>query len=265
VLRRIRPLLVLLLTIVAAPTLSAAELDIRPNRKADWSADPDNVRAVLESAAKTLTQHFPERKLAPILVDPRGGPIVLFERGPAGEYRVRLDTGATYWSQYAFQFAHEMGHILANYREDPHRNKWFEEAICETASLYALRDMAKTWKTNAPYNNWRGYSTSLAAYADERLAASKLPEGKTLAAWFADHEAELYQNSTNREFNLIVAGQLLPLFEEQPSRWEAISWLNAAESKQSQTLAEFLADWQRNSPERHRDFIREIAGRFAPQ
>ncbi len=256
-------LLVLVAPLAMGRASQCAELDIRPNRRADWAADPDNVKAVLESAAKTLAQHFPERKLAPILVDPRGGPIVLFQRGPEGEYRVRLDTSSTYWSQYAFQFAHEMGHILADYKENPHRNKWFEEAICETASLYALRDMAKSWKTNAPYDNWRGYSTSLGEYADERLAAAKLPEGKTLADWFADHEAELYQTPTNRELNLVVAGQLLPLFEEKPQRWEAIGWLNAADVKQSQTLGEFLADWERNSPERHREFIREIAQRFA--
>lgn len=241
----------------------AAELDIRPNPKADWQANPDNVKAVLHSAGATLTQHFPERKLAPILVEPRGGPIVLYQRGPEGEYQVRLDTSATFWSQYSFQFAHELGHILCDYQESPHRNRWFEEALCETASLYALREMGKTWKTDAPYENWRSYAPSLAAYADERLAAAQLPEGKTLAQWFADHEAQLYQNATNRELNLVVAAQLLPLFEAQPERWEAITWLNTAGAKQSQTLAEFLADWQHSSPERHRAFIAEIAKRFA--
>lgn len=252
-----------LVAALAAGIAQSAELDIRPNPKSDWRADPENVKAVLDSAAQTLVRHFPDRKLAPILVEPRGGPIVLYERGGEGEYQVRLDTGETYWSQYAFQFAHELGHILSDYQENQHRNKWFEEAICETASLYALREMAKTWKTDAPYENWRGYAPSLAAYADERLAAAKLPEGKTLAAWFADHEAELYGNSTNRELNLVVATQLLPLFEEKPEGWEAIGWLNAANSKQSQTLAEYLADWQRSSPERHRAFVRKIAERFA--
>jgi hypothetical protein len=241
----------------------AVELIIRPNPNADWQADPENVKAVLESAAQTLARHFPERKIAPILVEPRGGPIVLYERGDNGEYRVRLDTGETYWSQYAFQFAHEMGHILSDYKENPHRNKWFEEAICETASLYALREMAKTWKTDAPYENWRGYAPSLAAYAQERIDSAQLPDGKPLAGWFADHEADLYVNSTNRELNLVVAAQLLPLFESEPAQWEAISWLNAADSAKSQTLAEYLADWERSSPERHRAFIREIAVQFA--
>lgn len=250
-------------TCVLSSVAAADELVIRPSSSGDWRADTENVEAVLRCAAMTLMPHFPERKLAPIHVEPRGGPIVLFERGPMGEYQVRLATGETYWAQYAFQFAHEMGHILCDYQDTQHRNKWLEEAICETASLYALRSMAKTWKTDPPYENWRSYAPSLAAYADERLAAAKLPRGKSLADWFADHEAELYQTSTNRELNLVVAAQLLPLLEAEPQHWEAISWINTAQSPKSQTLADFLSDWESRSPERHRAFIRQIADRFA--
>ncbi len=232
-------------------------LDIRPNTKADWQASPNDVKAVLNSAARQLWKQFPDRELTPILVEPKGGPIVLFQRGENGEYRVRLATGQTYWSQYAFQFAHEMCHILCNYDGDVHRNKWFEESLCETASLYSLRAMADEWKTNPPYPNWKGYSSSLKQYADDRIAASPLPEGKSLADWFADHEATLYQNATNREMNNIVAVQLLPLLEENPANWEAVTWLNEAKSTQSQTFGEYLSDWHKHAP-------REASGVYSP-
>jgi hypothetical protein len=248
--------------IVASGHAVAGELVIRPNASADWQASPDNVRAVLESAAKTLWKHFPGRDLKPILVEPKGGPIVLYERGEDGQYQVRLDTGDTYWSQYAFQFAHEFCHILCNYDEDAHRNRWFEEAICETASLYALRVMADEWKTDPPFPNWRDYAPALAKYADERLVSAKLPADRTLAAWLKDHEADLYQNSTNRKLNLVVASELLPLFEASPASWEAITWLNAAKSAQSQTFAEYLGDWRREAPEQHHAFIRRIGEKF---
>jgi hypothetical protein len=240
----------------------AAEVVIRPDLNADWRADPENVQAVLESTAQTLWRHFPGRALKPILVEPKGGPIVLYERGDGGEYQVRLDTGDTYWSQYAFQFAHEFCHILCNYDEDAHRNRWFEEAVCETASLYALRAMASQWKEEPPYPNWREYSAALSKYADERLEKSKLPESQTLAQWLADHEADLYQNATNREMNLVVAAQLLPLFENSPTSWEAVTWLNAAKSTQSQTFAQYLTDWRRESPQRHHAFIRRLGESF---
>jgi hypothetical protein len=252
----------LVTTLLCRDSTSAAELVIRPNRSGDWQASPESVQAVLDSAAATLWRHFPDRELKPILVEPKGGPIVLYQRTGGGEYQVRLDTGETYWSQYAFQFAHEFCHILCNYDEDAHRNRWFEEAVCETASLYALRAMASQWKDDPPYPNWREYSAALSKYADERLEKSKLPENQTLAQWLADHEASLYQNATDREMNLIVAAQLLPLFERSPASWEAVTWLNAAKATQSQTFAEYLADWRRESPDRHHAFIRRVGESF---
>lgn len=259
---------ILRLSIIALGALAicsvapAAELVIRPNPKADWRADVENVQAVLDSAAAPLWRQFPRRELKPILVEPQGGPIVLFRRGPDGEYLVRLDTGETYWAQYAFQFAHELGHILCNYQERPHRNKWLEESLCETASLFALRAMSRTWRKNPPYPNWRSFAPALRQYADERIEGARLPERRTLADWFADHEAALYQNATRRSLNLVVAAQLLPLLEQKPQHWEAVTWLNAAANGKSQTLGEFLSAWHAEVPQRHRGFIRRIAGKF---
>ena len=239
----------------------SAELDIRPS-KSGWQASHADVKAVLHSAARPLWKQFPDRDLKPILVEPKGGPIVLFRRGKNDEYLVRLDTGGPYWAQYSYQFAHEMCHILCNYDQDVHRNKWFEESMCETASLFALRAMAEEWKTNPPYPNWKGYSSALAKYADDRISASQLPEGQSLADWFADHEATLYQEATNRKLNNVVAVQLLPLLEEDPARWESVTWLNKAKSTKSQTLGDYISDWHKHAPQKHQTFIRGIGGMF---
>ena len=84
---------------------SAAEPDILVVRDG-WQEDRDTVRKVLESTARELSKYFPDRNLAPIIVYPKGGPIVYFKRGVGNEYIVHLDTGKTYWAQYAFQFSH---------------------------------------------------------------------------------------------------------------------------------------------------------------
>ena len=72
-------------------------------------------------------------------------PIVLFKRGPRGGSSL-LNTSDRYWCQYAFQFAHEIGHILCRYKDGDSTNKWFEETLCETASLYALEAWLKLGK-----------------------------------------------------------------------------------------------------------------------
>jgi len=237
-------------------------LDIRPNPKGDWQADLENVRSVLTSAAGALWAYFPDRQLPPILVEPRGGPITLFARGPAGEFRVRLDTGDNYWSQYSYQFAHEFCHILCgNVEQDP-SNKWFEESLCEMASIFALRRMAETWKTNPPYPNWRGYAPSLKHYADDLLKNTSMPPGGDLAAWYNQNEAQLRKEPCQRDKNRVVAAVLLPLFEKQPEHWDAVTWLNAAPSAKPRSFTEHLAQWQAHAPAKHRPFIGLIAARF---
>jgi hypothetical protein len=238
------------------------ELSIRPNPEAAWGAPVENVHAVLQSAAEQLWQFFPERTLDPILVEPKGGPIVIYQRGPHGEYLVRLGTGELLWAQHAYQFAHEFCHILCRYNGVPNRNKWFEESLCETASLFALRRMSKAWAVQPPYPNWKDYGPALATYANERIDKARLPKGKTLAAWFREESPQLYANAALRDKNTVVAVALLPLFEAEPRHWESVAWLNDREPPKDQDLAQFLEQWQAAAPARQRAFIAKIADKF---
>ena len=227
-----------------------------------WEANPVDVKKVFESTGRELWKHFPDRQLAPIVMYPKGGPIVLYQRGPSGEIVVRLNTGRTYWAQYAFQFSHELCHILSGFDDDPHGNDWFEETLCELASLYSLRQMGESWKTDPPYEHWKDYARHLTQYANDRIDASNLPEGKSLAQWYADNADALRETSTNRDLNNVAAVALLDLFESSPEHWNAISFINVAEPTQTQSLTQFLYDWYKNSPDKHHEFIKSIAARF---
>ena len=238
--------------------LAQEAFDIRPDAQADWGASIADVRQVLQAAGRELRPLVPDRVFPPIEVAPKGGPITLYKRGPGGEIRVRLDVKGPFWAQYTFQFAHELGHILCGYDDDPHRQKWFEESVCEAASLFVLRRSAETWKTRPPYPNWKSYATSLAAYADERLKASTIPEGRTLAAWYAAQKAQFEANAEDRPRNLIIAVQLLPLLEADPRRWEAFTWLNTEKLGASSSFADLLAAWETHCPDRHKAFVRDI-------
>jgi len=246
----------------AAPPAASHKLSITPRADKRWGGPIEDVHKVLYSAAHELWTFFPERSLAPIIVEPKGGPIVLDRRGPNGEYYVRLDTGDLAWAQHAYQFAHEFGHILCNYDEHRHRNKWFEESLCELASLFALRRMAKTWETQPPYPNWKPYAPHLAEYAQQRMKDAQLPAGTTLGAWFRQNAEELYANATLRDKNTIVATALLPLFEEQPEHWAAVAYLNTGKARKPQSFAEFLQEWRSSATEKHRAFIESIGRKF---
>ena len=122
-----------------------------------WSgASVSNIELVLQSTARQIWPYAEQSPPCTIQVDrSRTGPIVLYRRGSKGEYLVRLDTQKQYWCQYAFQFAHELCHIICGYKKGDRSNLWFEETLCETASLFVLRKMTKEWKIDPSFPYWK--------------------------------------------------------------------------------------------------------------
>lgn len=232
----------------------------------EFEASEADIRAVCDSAGMTLWQQFPDYQLEPFVVTRgRSGPIVLYQRNDRKEIVLKLDTGKTFWSQYAYQFAHEFCHVLCGYRDGDASNKWFEETLCESASLYTMREMARTWKEKPPYRHWADYRDALRNYADDVVLKRKGVETimrQGLAAYYREHETELRRKSTDRELNGSMAVVLLRLFEEDPKRWEAVRWLNAEAAPKDETFAAYLARWRAAVPERHREFVDEVRKTF---
>ena len=252
----------ILALLLALPALAADSAKLQITLVSDdWQASHSDIRPLLYSVAKELWRHFPEQTLAPIQVSRRrNGPIVLYDRAPGGAYQVKLDTHSTFWAQYSYQFAHALCHILCNYRPENHPNKWFEEALCELASLYTLRAMSKTWKTDAPFNNWRSFGPKLHSYAQERIDNREKP--KDIGSWYRNQAKELRKNAGLRQKNKVVAVAILPLIEAEPKHWRAIAYLNAARAYSEQSFEEYLRNWHTLTPVDHRPFIAEIAKKF---
>ena len=124
--------------------------------------------------------------------------------------------------------------------------------------------MAKTWVTNAPYPNWKSFAPNLRTYADKVLAepARQLPAGQSFQTWFAATEPSLRTNAVQRTKNGVVAAQLLPLFEQAPSHWEALVWLNLGTRDPKLPFRRFLAEWRAACPAAHRGFVEEVAVLF---
>jgi len=82
-----------------------------------FGASERDIRAVLDSGQPGIVavlSGVPDRSFRR---NPRPhGPITLHQRNERGEIVIRLDTGKTYWAQYAYQFAHEFCHVLCGYR-----------------------------------------------------------------------------------------------------------------------------------------------------
>ena len=255
-------------------TFAPKPLDIRVQTNGFGKANPADITAVLQSAALEIWKHCSHTQLDGIDVYYRADhPQTDFKRTPSGRIGIGLSARDTHWAQYAFQFAHEFCHALANYSNDPqpsvryprHANLWLEESLCETASLFALRAMSRSWRTAPPYPAWRSYAPWFNDYVEHRLALPEhqLPAGTSFLVWFHENQAALRQNSDLRDRNTIIAIQFLPIFEAEPRGWGAVAFLNRGSSNAEESLAQRFVEWRSQCPEDLRPFVTRLAGVFA--
>jgi hypothetical protein len=259
----------------AAENRTASKLlDIDVRAAGFGNVSSADITAVLESVTNEIWRYCPTARLSGIDVYHRSDhPQTNFERQPNGHVAIGLTAKNTYWAQYSFQFAHEFCHALANFANNPqrlvryrkHANFWLEESLCETASLFTLRAMSRSWRTAPPNSAWRAYAPWLNAYVTQRLELPKhqLPAGKPFILWFKETEPALRLNPAIRDRNTIVAIHLLPLFEAEPRGWEALIFLNRGFPHTNGSLAQRLAQWRSRCPEQLRPFLSRLAAIFA--
>ena len=147
------------------------------------------------------------------------------------------------------------------FRRGPLQNQWFEEAVCQTTSLFCLRAMALTWQTNPPYSHWVDYAPALGTYAEDVIANRTYKaelQSNGLAQFYRDHEAELRAAIDGRELTGAVTLALLPFLEEAPSRWAAFRWLNATARPENEPFTYYLTRWGQNTPEEHKATVQGV-------
>jgi hypothetical protein len=185
---------------MAAATLLSAPLDV----EGDWADSP-------VAAARTVITRMRQACLAGIRLlsdrqpqklrvdDQRSGPphIWLHEENPDTAWIV-VHVGTRAWSQLAYQFGHELGHVLCNswagaQFEPPCR--WLEEAMVEAFSIRGLGALAAEWQRDPPFPNDNAYGASIGKYRDDLVAKYRDAAGDTpvgdLAAWFRANRAAL--------------------------------------------------------------------------
>lgn len=204
-----------------------------------------SILAVLESAYRMLTSAFGVRPDAPIRVCRwrQDYPRVVYDRR---SYQIFLSTGDTYWSQYVYQFSHELCHVLiGSERFREHRHKWFEESLCELASLFVLHRLADDWKLQLPSAVCQAadFAPNHQTYALNREQKHLAFVAGDLPTWFAANIGELEANRYDRVRTGIVAGALRPRFIQEPALWEACRRLNFWDPNGDEVFGGYLDSW----------------------
>lgn len=230
----------------------------------EWKdASAVDVEAVALSVVSVLMRDFPEKIVAPIILqNHESGPIVLFEKGPHNEFIVRVDIDGRKWSQLSYQFSHEYCHILSNYANEAGSNQWFEEALCEAISLYALEKMTAEWKHNPPYANWKSYASSLQKYLDNALAEKHRYSKKTLSAWYQDNKKAIRNNAGLRKKEEVVGTAIYQLIKAGAFDVSTIQYLNLGVRDNEKILSVYFKEWFDHSPLKNKASVRNLATLF---
>ncbi len=264
--RRLNPAHYLLLFCLLFPAWAAAfSPAVQIKVESDWyGADLKDVQAVLNSTSAVLTPYLAGRTLSNIIVrNEEKGPISLYERGPNDEYVVVLDVKGRYWAQLAYQFSHEMCHLLSNYDLAPNNithQQWFEESLCEAFSLFALEQLADQWEVNPPYANWKDYAPEIRKYAQSMRLQKHRGIEPAFSQWYQQQQKTLEENpyANDRELNEKMAAYLLQVFENEPQQWAAMNFINLGDDTTDKSLHKYLHDWLEHAPENLREPVIKI-------
>ena len=195
-------------------------------------------------------------------------PITLSTPNASDEIIVRLNVRGNLWARLAYQFAHELCHVFADPTSwVPDHLAWIEEALCETASLFALRSMENTWVAKPPHPHWSDYARALSDYAADRVSDPRhsLPPQASVSQWLAEKLPLLQADANRREDNTIIAKELLPIFESDCTAWAVVPHLHRAPRPPQGSLAEFARAWRQVCPPRHRRSVTRIAAALGVQ
>jgi hypothetical protein len=168
-----------------------------------------------------------------------------------------VDISERDWSKLAYQFGHELGHVMANSWQ-PHAKpgppcQWLEEAMVEAFSLRGLGRLAESWKQNPPFAGDNAFGNAIAQYRQnivKNYTALADQQGltKNAAAWFSGHRREIEIPGLN-SFAQAASVSILAEYERVPSCVEALGALNRWPGRTGVPIEDYFHQWEASCAE----------------
>jgi hypothetical protein len=237
-----------------APTLLTAPIELA----GDWgNMIPRSADLVVERMRHTCldgVRLISDRQPTRLRVDehPSGSPAVWLHADGSSMAWIIVDIGPQDWSKLAYQFGHELGHVMANSWQ-PHAKpkppcQWLEEAMVEAFSVRGLGRLAESWKQNPPFAGDNAFGDSISRYRQniiQNYTALADQQGLShgAAKWFSDHRGDIEKPGLNlfaQAFSVSVLGE----YERIPSCVEALGALNRWPGRTGVQIEEYFREWE---------------------
>ncbi|MGX5805677.1 hypothetical protein ACWGS9_31320 [Bradyrhizobium sp. Arg314] len=200
-----------------------------------------------------------DRQPARLRVDEHtsGSPAIWLHPDDSDMAWIIVDIGERDWSKLAYQFGHELGHVLANSWQADAKPvppcQWLEEAMVEAFSLHGLGRLAKDWKQNPPFAGDNAFGDAIAGYRENIIKAyAALADSQGLtrdaAVWFTDHRSEIEIPGLN-PFAQAMSLTILAEYEQAPESVEALGALNRWPDRTAVPVIQYFERWKESCTE----------------
>ena len=216
----------------------------------DAAAVISRMRRACLSGLRLLSDHQPERLRVD---DQSSGPphIWLHSENPTTAWIV-VDIGTRAWSQLAYQFGHELGHVVCNSWmwkvETPPPSRWLEESLVEAFSMRGLGLLADDWERNPPFPNDSRFAEALRSYRRnliEKYRRAGAPQPETdLAGWLRANRALLDGATGLGDYAGPAILAVLSEMEADPRCVEDLGAVNRWPQRSSVPLEDYLLLWR---------------------
>jgi hypothetical protein len=196
------------------------------------------------------------------------GPQTRYGGNAVSGYDVDLTVGNDDWCNHLYQFSHEACHILAQCQNSQPCNQWFEESLCEVASLFIIKEISAMGSQGPCANLWikpmTPYWQCLNEYVNQLInAPARKYTGVKMDQWFLQNESVLRHDPYCRCLQWIVANKLFPMFLSNSSNLAAIEFLNSNPcSTGNDSFLQYLDNWKIASPPSYHLLIDDIKKLF---
>ena len=233
------------------PSLFLAPLQLMGN----WSSSPpeavfrvlSRVREACLTGVALLSDRQPER----IRVESRssGFPAIWLHDDDVSMAWILVSIGACDWCQLAYQFGHELGHVLCNswdrlaYPRAP--CQWLEESLVEAFTIRGLGLLAATWECDPPFEGDSGFASAIRRYRNNLTARYEAQSPHdSCGAWFRTARRSLERRGGESEAEGPATLCILAELEESNRSVEDLGALNRWPSRSGIAIEDYLTQWQ---------------------
>jgi hypothetical protein len=229
-----------------------------------WGSSPpqaafrvlSRMRQVCLSRLRLLSDRQPDR----LRVDdhPEGPPAVWLYDDRTNMAWVIVDIGPRDWCKLAYQFGHELGHVLCNSWQPMAKPRapcqWLEESMVEAFSLRGLGLLAKSWEQNPPFAGDAAFANAIRQYRVNLIEKYRSAADPTLdadmGAWFRRKRSVLEHSALSVVEGPAILGILAEL-ESDEACVEDLGALNRWPGRSGVPLEDYLTLWQASCTEIH--------------